>query len=1117
MGLKGQLPRGVQNCTSLTGLDLSMNLLSGSIPSDKSKLAKFVTSLDLSSNKFSGEIPEDIANCIHLNTLILADNQLSGEIPPQLTAGMARIKAFSVADNYLTGPVPNFKEGVASSDSYANNRGLCGGPLAPCHKSSKDFKDGAVVGFSFSITSVVVIYLFYFVPWEQLMKNKKKKWLNERKYQLRSQVCDLDAKFLEKERQEVLEWTMILDWERWGWMCKARLPNGLLLAVKRIYDLDLFKRQFVSEIMILGRYRHKNLIPLIDFCIEQKERILANQYMSNGSLFDWLNPLESSAMRFLTVRGYRSPWESAYTINISEGPRSLEPFVKFLIMGTMANAIFLFGIAFLFCMNNVTGNLLDLIQNDPVELFDVTKFYHKPTAEEVEYDEDYVPGSYYDAFAAVWDAACRNSTGSVKILVPKGTFLLTPIVFSGPCKSAKPIIFEVEGTIVSPTNPSLFPNKKWIEFSDIDGLVLNGNGVFDGQGGVVDNETHASAWVANDCKTNKNCVPPSSNLMFGKVNNSIVRGITSLNSKWFHFDVSQCKNFTVTDIHITAPGDSPNTDGIHLSECDLVNVANSNIATGDNCISIDQGCINIHIHNNTCGLGHRVSVGNLRLQNDDKSYGTETDIYCLRSIKESLKDPYGYLSPIWDFANNTGAKFVTSLDFSSNKFSGEIPEDIANCIHLNTLILVDNQLSGEIPPQLTAGMARIKAFSVADNYLTGSVPNFKEGVASSDSDANNRGLCGGPLALCHKSSKDFKDGAVVGFSFSITSVSKLKTSAPTISFTELYDATKGSRMDNDIGLGKMGMMYKARLPNGLLLAIAFDYIEDIPDQRPTVLEVYRAPRDLIQNGPVEIFDVTKFYRKPTEEEVKNDDDYVPGSYYDAFAAVWDAACRNSTGSVKILVPKGTFLLTPIVFCGPCKCAKPIVFEVEGTIVSPTDTSLFPNKNWIEFSDIDGLVLNGNGNGVFDGQGGVVDNESNVSAWSANDCKTNKNCVPPSSNLKFGRVSNSIVRGITSLNSKWFHFEVSQCKNFTVTDIHITAPGDSPNTDGIHLSECDLVNVANSNIATGGESVSIDQGCINININNITCGQGHGISVGSRRLQNDDKSVEGVTVTGCTFK
>ncbi|KAK2437121.1 putative inactive leucine-rich repeat receptor protein kinase [Trifolium repens] len=63
MGLKGQFPRGVVNCTSMTGLDLSLNELSGPIPSDISKILRFVTSIDLSYNTFTGEIPTALANC----------------------------------------------------------------------------------------------------------------------------------------------------------------------------------------------------------------------------------------------------------------------------------------------------------------------------------------------------------------------------------------------------------------------------------------------------------------------------------------------------------------------------------------------------------------------------------------------------------------------------------------------------------------------------------------------------------------------------------------------------------------------------------------------------------------------------------------------------------------------------------------------------------------------------------------------------------------------------------------------------------------------------------------------------------------------------------------------
>ncbi|GAU26176.1 hypothetical protein TSUD_353980 [Trifolium subterraneum] len=127
MGLKGQFPRGIVNCSSLTGLDLSVNDLSGTIPGE---LLKYVTSLDLSSNAFFGEIPDSLANCTYLNSLKLNQNNLTGQIPPRLGT-LPRIKTFDVSDNLLTAPIPNFTDGHVATN-YANNPGLCGGSLVVC-------------------------------------------------------------------------------------------------------------------------------------------------------------------------------------------------------------------------------------------------------------------------------------------------------------------------------------------------------------------------------------------------------------------------------------------------------------------------------------------------------------------------------------------------------------------------------------------------------------------------------------------------------------------------------------------------------------------------------------------------------------------------------------------------------------------------------------------------------------------------------------------------------------------------------------------------------------------------------------------------------------------------
>jgi hypothetical protein len=166
MGLKGQFPRGIINCSSLTGLDLSVNDLSGTIPEDISSLLTFVTSLDLSSNAFSGEIPGSLANCTYLNSLKLNKNQLTGQIPLRLGT-LARLKSFDVSDNLLTGQIPNFTIGHVTVN-YANNQGLCGGSLGPCKangssKSNTMVIAGAAVGAVTLAALGLGVVMFFFV------------------------------------------------------------------------------------------------------------------------------------------------------------------------------------------------------------------------------------------------------------------------------------------------------------------------------------------------------------------------------------------------------------------------------------------------------------------------------------------------------------------------------------------------------------------------------------------------------------------------------------------------------------------------------------------------------------------------------------------------------------------------------------------------------------------------------------------------------------------------------------------------------------------------------------------------------------------------------------------
>ncbi|PON46687.1 Tyrosine-protein kinase [Parasponia andersonii] len=311
MGLKGNFPRGIKYCTSLTGLILSNNSLSGTIPSDIGRLLPFVTYLDLSNNDFSGEIPKGLANCTYLNVLKLDHNRLTGNMPEELRL-LSRIKEFTVANNILSGQVPDFNTSDITSESYANNPQLCGGPLGPCHdeKWNNSFKIGFGTGF---LVSAITVFLSFSGSWSKvemilkivrLKRNRRKE--DDQLLQFPTLRHEKEIVQLEKTVNRVsfselckatdnFSMDNVIGEGKTGTMYKATFPNGRFLAVKRLDDSPHSESQFVSELLALSRMQHDNLIPLLGFCMVNNERLLVYKHMSNGNLYDRLHPGEGDA------------------------------------------------------------------------------------------------------------------------------------------------------------------------------------------------------------------------------------------------------------------------------------------------------------------------------------------------------------------------------------------------------------------------------------------------------------------------------------------------------------------------------------------------------------------------------------------------------------------------------------------------------------------------------------------------------------------------------------------------------------------------------------------------------------------------------------------------------
>nr|GEU71560.1 polygalacturonase-like [Tanacetum cinerariifolium] len=79
-----------------------------------------------------------------------------------------------------------------------------------------------------------------------------------------------------------------------------------------------------------------------------------------------------------------------------------------------------------------------------------------------------------------------------------------------------------------------------------------------------------------------------------------------------------CTNVTFDNFHIIAPAESPNTDGIHIGWSKNITIQNSIIETGDDCVSIGDGCEDLHIEGVKCGPGHGISVGSLGRNTGEK-------------------------------------------------------------------------------------------------------------------------------------------------------------------------------------------------------------------------------------------------------------------------------------------------------------------------------------------------------------------------------------------------------------------------------------------------------------------------------------------------------------------
>uniref|UniRef100_A0A2N9IQ15 non-specific serine/threonine protein kinase n=1 Tax=Fagus sylvatica TaxID=28930 RepID=A0A2N9IQ15_FAGSY len=86
-----------------------------------------------------------------------------------------------------------------------------------------------------------------------------------------------------------------------GKVFKGKLPSSnVQIAVKKVsHDSKQGMKEFVAEIISMGRLRHRNLVQLLGYCRRKGELLLVYDYMPNGSLDTFLYGNENTNLNWL--------------------------------------------------------------------------------------------------------------------------------------------------------------------------------------------------------------------------------------------------------------------------------------------------------------------------------------------------------------------------------------------------------------------------------------------------------------------------------------------------------------------------------------------------------------------------------------------------------------------------------------------------------------------------------------------------------------------------------------------------------------------------------------------------------------------------------------------------
>ncbi|KAG7556294.1 Leucine-rich repeat [Arabidopsis suecica] len=317
-GLRGPFPIDFLQLKKLKAISLSNNRFSGPLPSNYATWTN-LTVLDLYGNRFNGSIPVGFANLTGLVSLNLAKNSFSGEIPDLNLPGLRRL---NLSNNNLTGSIPNSLRRFGNSAFSGNNLVYENAPppaVSPEEKKKNGIyiSEPAILGIAISVCFVIFFVIAVLIIVCYVKRQKKQKTETEtepkpeklkpaQKMPSEKEVSKLGKEKNIEDMEDKSEINKVMFFEgsnlafnledlliasaeflgkgTFGMTYKAILEDSKVIAVKRLKDIVVSRKDFKQQMEIVGNIKHENVAPLRAYVCSKEEKLIVYDYYSDGSL-----------------------------------------------------------------------------------------------------------------------------------------------------------------------------------------------------------------------------------------------------------------------------------------------------------------------------------------------------------------------------------------------------------------------------------------------------------------------------------------------------------------------------------------------------------------------------------------------------------------------------------------------------------------------------------------------------------------------------------------------------------------------------------------------------------------------------------------------------------------